>query len=159
MKLLLRLMQAWLLLGVHMSSSADFLEGLDAAQRGDFQTAMREWRPLAEQGDASAQFNLGVMYANGRGVPEDDREAVKWYRKAAEQGDASAQYNLGVMYDNGSGVPEDDVLAYMWWNLAAASGHKNSKKNRDSIRKEMSRSQITEAQRLSREWRPLKERK
>jgi len=125
----------------------------------DDREAVKWYRKAAEQGYASAQYNLGVMYDNGRGVPEDDREAVKWYRKAAEQGDASAQSNLGVMYANGRGVPEDDVLAYMWSNLAAASGHKGSENNRDIIRKEMSRSQITEAQRLSREWRPLKERK
>ena len=58
--------------------------------------------PLAEQGDAEAQISLGIMYDYGRGVPEDDTEAVKWYRKAAEQGVAKAQYNLGVMYTNGA---------------------------------------------------------
>ena len=58
----------------------------------------------AEQGDAVAQFNLGVMYGRGEGVPEDDAEAVKWYRKAAEQGLASTQFELGVMYYMGEGV-------------------------------------------------------
>ncbi|MFT5446561.1 MAG: hypothetical protein ACI9DC_001730 [Gammaproteobacteria bacterium] len=90
---------------------ADFSEGLAAAQRGDFATAMREWRPLAEAGNAYAQTSLGNMYANGNGVPEDDAEAVKWYRLAAAQGNADAQTNLGVMYDKGQGVPEDDAEA------------------------------------------------
>ena len=65
-----------------------------------------KWYTLAaEQGNADAQYNLGVMYDNGRGVPQDDKTAVKWYRLAAEQGDASAQSNLGVMYGTGQGVP------------------------------------------------------
>ena len=81
---------------------------------------LEEVRILAEQGDAIAQYNLGLMSASGRGVPEDDVEAVRWYRLAADQGYATAQYNLGNRYANGEGVPEDDLLAYMWWNLAAA---------------------------------------
>ena len=83
-----------------VSWSADFQKGLAAHQRGDFATALREWTPLAEQGDAPAQFNLGLMYDNGQGVPQDDKTAVKWYRLAAEQGVAVAQFNLGFMYDN-----------------------------------------------------------
>ena len=67
---------------------------------------MKWYRLAAEQGNASAQYNLGVRYANGEGVPQDDAEAVKWYRLAAEQGDASAQYNLGVRHANGEGVPQ-----------------------------------------------------
>ena len=64
---------------------------------------MKWYRLAADQGDAGAQYNLGVMYDNGQGVPQNYAEAVKWYRLAADQGDASAQYNLGVMYDNGRG--------------------------------------------------------
>ena len=76
-----------LLLGsAGMSFSADFEKGLTAAQKGDFATALREWTPLAKQGDTDAQFNLGIMYDNGQGVPQDDKIAVKWYRLAAEQG-------------------------------------------------------------------------
>ena len=78
-----------------------------AYESKDYATALKLWRPLAEQGDAQAQYNLGIMYDNGQGVPQDDAEAVKWYRKAAEQGIAKAQYNLGVMYANGRGVPQD----------------------------------------------------
>ena len=68
-------------------------------------------RERADQGDAGAQNNLGVMYDTGQGVPRDDAEAVRWYRLAAEQGHARAQFNLGVNYDNGEGVPEDDAEA------------------------------------------------
>ncbi len=84
-------------------------------------------RALAEQGDATAQYTLGNMYADGEGVPEDLVEAVRWYRLAAEQGGAEAQYNLGVlylgiMYEDGRGVPEDLVEAVRWFRLAAEQG-------------------------------------
>ena len=77
--------------------AADFDKGLAAARAGDFVTALAEWKPLAEQGDAVAQFYLGVMYANGEGVIEDDKEAVKWYRLAAEQGFAQAHIILVII--------------------------------------------------------------
>lgn len=109
------------------------------------------YRLAAERGQGLAQFKLGVMYANGKGVPEDDKQAVKWYRLAAEQGNAKSQYNLGLMYDNGEGVPEDDVIAYMWWNLAAAEGIDGAVHNKSVISKRMTSSQIAEAQELSRE--------
>ena len=78
---------------------------------------------LAEEGGVTAQYNLGFMYDNGEGVPEDDVQAVFWWRKAAEQGHASAQLNLGFMYDTGEGVPEDDVQAVFWYRKAAGQGH------------------------------------
>jgi TPR repeat protein len=81
--------------------SADFDKGLDAAQKGDYATALREWAPLAKQGDADAQFNLGLMHDDGQGVPQDYSTAVKWYSLAAEQGGVSAQSALGRMYRNG----------------------------------------------------------
>jgi hypothetical protein len=87
------------------------------------------WRPLAEQGVALAQNNLGVMYAKGRGVPQDDAEAVKWYRLAAEQGNADAQYNLGVMYEKGEGVPQDYAEAVKWYRLAAEQGQALAQNN------------------------------
>ena len=76
-------------------------------------------RKAADQGKAEAQFYLGVMYAKGQGVPQDDAEAAKWYRKAAEQGYADAQDNLGIMYAKGQGVPQDDAEAAKWWRKAA----------------------------------------
>ncbi len=98
-------------------------EGLAAAKRGDYATALRLLRPLAEQGHARAQFNLGVAYANGRGVPQDHAEAVKWWRLAAAQGYALAQAHLGIMYDKGLGVPQDHAEAVKWFRLAAAQGN------------------------------------
>ena len=117
-----------LLLGVP-SYSADFNKGLTAAQSGDFATALKEWKPLAGQGDADAQTNLGLMYQNGWGVPQDDKEAVYWYKLAAEQGDEKAQYNLGVMYDVGDGVPQDDKEAVRWYTLAAEQEHAKAQYN------------------------------
>ena len=109
--------------------SADFQKGLTAAQSGDYATALREWKPLAEQGNAAAQYNLGLMYDNGRGVPQDYQTAVKWWRLAAEQGVADAQYNLGLMYANGRGVPQDDKTAVKWFRLAAEQGLADAQNN------------------------------
>ncbi len=120
---------AVLLESVGMSWSADFQKGLTAAQNGDYATALREWKPLAEQGHATAQYSLGVIYDNGYGVPENDKTAVKWYRLAAEQGNDFAQYNLGLMYDNGQGVPEDDKTAVKWYRLAAEQGNASAQSN------------------------------
>ena len=87
--------------------SADLQKGLAAWNSGDYATALRELKPLAEQGDAYAQNNLGSMYEFGHGVPQDNKTAVKWYRLAAEQGHPVPQFNLGVMYREGRGVPQD----------------------------------------------------
>ena len=102
---------------------ADFQAGMDANNRGDYATALREWRPLAELGIAAAQFHLGQLYANGQGVPQDYVQARQWYEKAAIQGDASAQLNLGVLYENGSGVPKDYQLALFWFRRSANRGN------------------------------------
>ncbi len=89
----------------------------------DLAEAVKWYRKSAERGHASAQNNLGFMYAKGRGVTQDHAEAVKWYRKAAAQGDADAQVNLGFMYAKGLGVPQDLTEAVKWlmkggWSLA-----------------------------------------
>jgi TPR repeat protein len=101
---------------------ADYKTGEDASNHGDFATALREWRPLAEQGDALAQYNLGVLYRKGRGVSQDDVQARQWYEKAAAQGQAKAQYNLGTLYFNGEGVPKDYQQALRWFRMAADQG-------------------------------------
>ena len=108
---------------------------------------------MAEDGGASAQSNLGVMYENGTGVAQDSAAAVSWYRKAADQGDAKAQYNLGLMYAKGQGVPQDYVQAHKWFNLGATSGDASAVKNRDLAASKMTPAQIAEAQRLASAWR------
>jgi TPR repeat protein len=92
-------------------------------------TFEEEVREAAEQGDVSAQCNLGVMYSNGQGVAQDDQQAVTWFRKAAEQGEVNAQYNLGVMYQYGEGVPQDDQQAVTWYRKAAEQGHARAQSN------------------------------
>jgi hypothetical protein len=110
------------IIGLAVPAWADFQAGMDATTRGDYATALREWRPLAEQGDALAQYNLGVLYRKGRGVPQDDVQARQWYAKAAAQGQAKAQFNLGTLYFNGEGVPKDYQQALRWFRLAADQG-------------------------------------
>lgn len=105
----------------------------------------------AEAGDAVAQYNLGVLYDTGDGVPQDHDEAAKWYSMAAEQGLAVAQHNLALMYSKGEGVPLDHVLAYKWCNLAASQGYDFGITLREYLREELSTEQIAEGQRLSRE--------
>ena len=131
-----------------------FEDALAPAQKGYYATALRLWQPLAEQGNAAAQRNLGVMYANGQGVPQDYEAATAWYSKAAEQAYASAQHNLGAMYADGRGVTQDYVLAHMWFNLSAAQGDADATKNRDRVAGKMTPARIAEAQRLAREWKP-----
>ena len=121
-----------------------YAKGQGVAQ--NYQEAVKWYRLAAEQGNASAQFNLGVMYANGRGVTQDDQEAAKWYRLAAEQGYASAQFNLGNMYANGEGVTQDDRIAHMWFNLLASFGNKDGANERDRIAARMTSNQVSEAQ-------------
>ena len=99
-----------------------FQQGFEAIKRDDYQTAFKLWLPLAEQGYSSAQYNLGVMYQYGRGVKQDDFEAVKWYRKAADQGNASAQFVLGMSYLLGKGVQVNKFLAKEWLGKACDNG-------------------------------------
>ena len=98
---------------VGVSASADFEKGLTAFKSGDYETALREWKPLAEQGHAKSQFNLGVMYQKGQGVPKNYKTAVKWYRLAAKQGHALSQGKLSAMYALGQGVIKNRVYAHM----------------------------------------------
>jgi len=131
--------------------------------RQDYAEAVTWYRKSADRGDAAAQFLLGNMYNEGRGVPQDYATAVSWYRKAADQGDAWAQLNLGALYARGQGVPQDYLQAHKWSNLAAsrfspleAEGVDRNLaiKNRDLVAAKMTPAQIAEAQRLAREWKP-----
>jgi len=171
---------------------ADFQAGVDAYKRKDYATALREWQPLAEQGDARSQLKLGEMYYfgfgvsmdygrarqwfekaakngdkeaqrllgvlfyYGFGVPQDYKQAHQWYKKAATQGMSLAQSSIGDLYEKGHGVPQDFVQAHKWYNLAAANGDKLAARDRDALAKQMTSTQIEEAQRLAREWKPIK---
>ena len=145
------------------AAAGDSEDALEAYRNGDYAVAHRLLLPLAEQGDAVAQVNLGNMYANGRGVPQDADAAVRWYRLAAEQGYARAQVNLGTMYANGHGVPQDFVQAHTWFNLAASRFTATAKEPREKavnngeiIASQMIPAQIAEAQKQARQWRPAK---
>jgi len=120
---------------------------------------LEDVRSCAEQGDARVQLMFGSAYRSGNeygfgidGVPEDLAETLRLFRLAAEQGHEFAQQDLGSMHENGRGVPKDYVLAYMWSNLAAAQGNIPAGLRRDRLEQQMTREQIAEAQRMSREW-------
>jgi hypothetical protein len=119
-------------LGSSSVAFAGLEEGLAAYKRGDYATALKEFRALASEGDAVAtvaQANLGVMYEYGQGVTRDYKEAVKLYRKAAEQGYVMAQKNLGVMYEYGQGVTRDYKEAVNWYRKAAEQGYATAQHN------------------------------
>lgn len=105
-----------------VSAGSSEEEARAAYEKGDYTRAAALMRPSAEQGQAWAQFNLGVMHEEGNGVPKDEKEAVAWYRKAAEQGLARAQSNLGFMYEHGKGVQQSYKEAVAWYRKAAAQG-------------------------------------
>ena len=105
---------------------ADFEVGKAAFAKGDYETALKEWQPLAEQGLPFAAYNVGLLYARGQGVKADPAEAAKWYRIAAEKGIPEAQYNLGLLYSTGSGVPKDETQAAAWFQKAAQKGDSNA---------------------------------
>jgi len=131
---------------------ADFQKGYDAYYIArDYAAALREWKPLAEQGNADAQYYLGHMYRQGEGVPENDSAAAKWFTHAAQQGHANAQFYLSVMYYYGQGVDQDNVYAYMWWNIALSQGNPNAMDWRGIMEKRMTPSQIEKAEAFARE--------
>ena len=101
---------------------ADYEAGREAANRGDFARALREWMPLALAGDTNAQYGLGRMYARGDGVPRDFKEARHWFSLAAERGHAKAASKLGTMYEYGDGIPKDEREAAHWYSVAAKAG-------------------------------------
>ena len=103
--------------------------GIGQAAWADNVPDFKETFQVAKQGNAKAQYNLGGMYYNGKGVRKDYAQAVQWYRKAAEQGHAKAQYNLGVMYDQGQGVRQDYAEAVQWYRKAAEQGDAEAQYN------------------------------
>lgn len=139
------------LLVANPAFSADYQKGLTALKSGDYATALREITPLAKQGNARAQNNLGQMYFWGQGVPRDKKTAVKLYTRAAEQGHAIAQWNLAGMYFLGNGVIQDNVYAHMWFNISASNGAEVRSNMRGVLADMMTPSQLEKAQDLARE--------
>ena len=114
----------------------NFKAGVAAYDRGDFNTALEKFKPIAEQGDARAQYYLGVLYKFGEGLSQNDVEAEKWFQLAskklpelAEGGDAVAQFFMGNMYHTGRGIVQNDTEAVKWWTLAAEQGYPNAQNN------------------------------
>jgi TPR repeat protein len=134
--------------------AGDFAKGLSAYEKGDYATALNEWRPLAEQGDAPSECNLGLLYYDGHGVPQDYSEAARWFERSAEQGYTKAQHNLGAMYGVGKGVKRDYVQAYKWLSICAASGDQGCESQRNLVEKKLTGSKLQTAQRMAREWKP-----
>jgi TPR repeat protein len=119
----------------------------------DYKNGVPVCLAAAEAGDKKVQSYLGVMYDTGKGVSQDQKQAVHWFTKAAEQGLADAQNNLGVIYIwNGNGAIKDTVEAYAWFNVAAAQGNKNARINQQKIEKIMTPSQLEKGQELSKQY-------
>ena len=114
------------------------------------ETGTERHKSLAEQGDADAQFNLGLAYLLGEGVHQDDEAAVKWQKLAAEQGHTRSQLVFGYLYSVGRGAPQDDVYAHMWSNIAASAGDQDAENRGDELTERMTPAQIAEAQKLAR---------
>ena len=102
---------------------ADFNDGLQAYRAKDYETAAKHWTPLAEDGDARAQTNLGLLYARGLGVEKNGETSLTWFRKAAEQGYATAEFNLATLFSKGISVEKNQSVAAGWFLKAAEHGH------------------------------------
>jgi TPR repeat protein len=120
-RLALSLLTLLVLSGVSIASPLD--DGLHAFNEGNYPLAHQFWKPLAEQGNSRAQYNLGLLYEQGLGVAQHLRTAMALYRAAAQQGDADAQYNLGLMYAEGKSVFKNRKRAAEWWQKAADQQH------------------------------------
>jgi TPR repeat protein len=120
----------------------------------DLKEGAAECKYLALKDYPSGQYVLARMYMSGRGVEKSLSDAAYWFRQAAEGDDADSQYWLGVMYVTGEGVPRDPVLGYHWLNLASGQGHKKAAEMRDSLERVLSRSEIEEANRITRQFNP-----
>lgn len=141
-------------------AAAGYDEGAAAFIRGDYETAWGEWLALGKRGHQSAQYNLGVLYSIGLGVPQDQAEAVKWFRRAADRGLPAAQMRLGAAYRDGKGVPVDLQSAYFWFTLAAThfslgEQHDRAVAARERAGASLTRGQITEVLDKAMVWKPL----
>ena len=143
---------AILLLSAAQPAADDFRSGLSAYNRGDYVTAFRNWRALAEDGDAPAQAGLGFLFHKGLGVTQDDIEAASWFEKAARKGQAEAQLLLGTLYFFGEGVQQSYVMAFTWCEIAQSSGQSDALECRDAALEHMTSAEIEQSFRLVSEW-------
>ena len=132
-------------------------DGYAASARRDYETALSLWLPLAQRGNADAQFGIGMLYYRGQGVPQNYAEAMRWMLQAADERHYFAQFTLGSMFEHGVGVRQDLAQAHMWFDLAATRAVRAqlrtiAARERDSVAARMTPAQIGEAQRLAREW-------
>jgi uncharacterized protein len=131
----------------------DFQDGMDAIHSLDYEKALEFLMPLAEQGHATAQYNIGVMYEWGDGFSQNNSEAIKWYKRSAEGFNKDAQNNLGAMYSKGEGTEQDFVEALKWFIISADNGSEGGQKNIRIVEKRMNQEQISQAQKLANDWR------
>jgi TPR repeat protein len=137
--------------------SADFSAGLAAYNKADYATALKEWQPLADGGSRDAQYNVALLYLDGKGVARNYDEALKWLQRAANQGQLEAQHDLGASYGKGEIVKRDYVQAYKWLSLCAAKGNAGCASQRDLVERKLKGSKLAEAQRQASEWKPVAE--
>ena len=137
----------------------DFDHAFNAYSAGDFAAALKAFTPLAEAGDPRAQYFLGHIYSEGKGLAKNEAEGAGWYRRAAERGDAVSQLSLGSMYVNGRGVRRNFVEAYKWLDIVVAAGEDRALKSRaaevrDLIEQLMTPDQVAEAKKQVKAWLP-----
>jgi len=113
--------------------ATDQRKALEAYNYGDFALALKTFRPLAEKGQALAEYVIGLMYANGQGLPESYAEGLKWLTKSAEHGEAKAQFSVGVIYFKGLGIAKDPAVAFKWYRRAADQGNATAQFNLGSM--------------------------
>ena len=140
-------------LSIKIENSAELKRGIEAFNIGKYRIAFNKLAPLAEAGNAMAQTMLGLMYQDGKSVPQDYVEAVKWFRRAAQAEYIQAQYYLAIMYAEGKGVARDNLRAYMWLYLSTAGKPEKAAEFHDEIANRMTREQIAEAKRMAEDCR------
>ena len=123
---------------------------MEAFEQGDFDTALREWRPAAEEGMVEAQYNLALIYYHGNGIPVDLEQAHQWYLRAAEQNYVRAQYRVAEMYEKGEGLRKDLIQAYFWFRVAGKEKYSDARKRRRKVAQMMTPEQIAYADMLVR---------
>jgi hypothetical protein len=135
-----------------LTETASTVSGQRATDRSAQAKSVVELRRLADQGDADAQYQMGLRYHNGEDVPHDDAQAMQFYLRAAEQGHVTAQSALGAYYWAGRGVPEDLSKSYFWSEIALAGGDENSKSRLEGLASQMTQAQVSTARQQAEVW-------